>query len=125
MGKIRKNANIYSKDGVLLRKVGPKGVLEDYSIEELEVLIDELGSNKDDNGNIKDPVAFNNACSMLLFMYNKYGNPHKDELLKRLTTPKDEVTEALKEVDTEVSENVEPKDSKESEYIDFEEIKND
>lgn len=121
MGKIRKNANIYNKDGVLLRKVGPKGVLEDYSIEELEDLIDELGNDKDENGNIKDPTAFNNACSMLLHMYNKYGNPHKHELLDRLKTNKDDVEEALKEVDEEVSETQE----KESEYVEFEEIKND
>lgn len=125
MGKIRKNANIYSRDGELIRKVNDKGVLEEYSIEELEALIDKLGADKDENGNIKDAVAFNNACSMLMYMYNKYGNPHKDELLKRLMTPKDEVKEALEEVNEEVSKDVEPEDSKESEYIDFEEIKND
>jgi len=121
MGKIRKNANIYSKDGELIRKIGPKGTLEPYTIEELEDLIDKLGEDKDENGNIKDAAAFNNACAMLLQMYAKYGNPHKQELLDRLKTSKDDVEEALKEVDEEVSKAQE----KESEYVEFEEIKND
>lgn len=115
MGKIRKNANIYDREGNLIRKVNDNGTLEKYSIEELEALIDKLGNDKDEEGNIKDPVAFNNASSMLLYMYNKYGNPHREELLKRLITPKDEVTEALAEVNEEL-------DEKESEYVDFEEI---
>lgn len=117
MGKIRKNANIYSKDGELIRKVGPKGTLEPYTIEELEDLIDKLGEDKDKDGNIKDAVAFNNACAMLLQMYAKYGNPHKQELLDRIRTSKDDVTEALEEVDKEVSEN-------ESEYVEFEDVPN-
>ena len=108
MGKIRKSANIYSRDGELIRKVSDKGTLEPYTIEELEDLIDKLG---------EDAAAFNNACAMLLQMYAKYGNPHKQELLDRIRTSKDDVTEALEEVDKEVSEN-------ESEYVEFEEVPN-
>ena len=36
MGKICKFANLYDKDGNLIRKVNDKGVLENYSIEEFK-----------------------------------------------------------------------------------------
>lgn len=54
MGKICKYANIYStekdNDGKykLIRKVNNNGVLENYTMEELEQLVDDLGNNKDE-----------------------------------------------------------------------------
>ena len=51
MGKINKYANIYNNDGNIIRKLNDKGVLEDYTMEELEKLVDELGNDKDENNN--------------------------------------------------------------------------
>lgn len=88
MGKIYKYANIYDKNCTsdnckdhIIRRVNVNGVLEDYTMEELEKLVDDLGNDKDEDGKIKDPKAFNNASSMLLQYYEKYGYPHKDELI--------------------------------------------
>ena len=65
MGKINKYANIYNKDGNIIRKLNNEGMLEDYTMEELEKLVDELGNDKDENNNIRDKIAFNNASKML------------------------------------------------------------
>ena len=49
MGKINKYANIYNNDGNIIRKLNDKGVLEDYTMEELEKLLaglDESGFHK-------------------------------------------------------------------------------
>ena len=73
MGKICKYANIYStekdNDGKykLIRKINNNGVLEDYTMEELEQFVDDLGNDKDEDGKIKNKLEFNNASSMLFF----------------------------------------------------------
>lgn len=109
MGKINKYANIY-KDGKLVRHVNDKGVLENYTIEEVEQLVDQLGNDKDENGKIKDKIAFNNANSWLFKMYSEHGNPHEEELLKALQeyktkkTSKEEVEEKLRETIADVDE---------------------
>ena len=70
MGKICKYANIYStekdNDGKykLIRKVNNNGVLEDYTMEELEQLVDDLGNDKDEDGKIKNKLAFNNSANI-------------------------------------------------------------
>ena len=89
MGKISKYSNLYDKDGNFLHKPG------NYSIEELEELIDTLDKNSRE---------FANATSILMHMYEQKGNPHRDELIQKLIeqsktkTTKDEVIKALKDI---------------------------
>ena len=92
MGKISKYSNLYDKDGNFLHKPG------NYSIEELEELIDTLDKNSKE---------FANATAILMHMYEKKGNPHRDELIQKLIeqsktkTTKDEIINALKDIDDE------------------------
>ena len=97
MGKISKYSNLYDKNGNFLHKPG------NYSIEELEELIDTLDKNSKE---------FANATAILMHMYEQKGNPHRDELIQKLIeqsktkTTKDEVINALKDIDiTESSDS--------------------
>lgn len=97
MGKISKYSNLYDKDGNFLHKPG------NYSIEELEELIDTLDKNSKE---------FANATAILMHMYEQKGNPHRDELIQKLIeqsktkTTKDEVVNALNDIkDEETREN--------------------
>lgn len=98
MGKISKYSNLYDKDGNFLHKPG------NYSIEELEELIDTLDKNSKE---------FANATAILMHMYEQKGNPHRDELIQKLIeqsktkTTKSEVINALKDIniDEETREN--------------------
>ena len=89
MGKISKYSNLYDKDGSFLHKPG------NYSIEELEELIDTLDKNSKE---------FANATAILMHMYEQKGNPHRDELIQKLIeqpktkTTKSEVINALKDI---------------------------
>ena len=89
MGKISKYSNLYDKDGNFLHKPG------NYSIEELEELIDTLDKNSRE---------FANATAILMHMYEQKGNPHRDELIQKLIeqsktkTTKAEVINALKDI---------------------------
>ena len=89
MGKISKYSNLYDKDGNFLHKPG------NYSIGELEELIDTLDKNSRE---------FANATAILMHMYEQKGNPHRDELIQKLIeqsktkTTKDEVINALKDI---------------------------
>ena len=89
MGKISKYSNLYDKDGNFLHKPG------NYSIEELEELIDTIDKNSKE---------FANATAILMHMYEQKGNPHRDELIQKLIdqsktkTTKDEVINALKDI---------------------------
>lgn len=122
MGKINKYANIYDKDGNLLRHVGEDGKLKNYTTEELEQLLDKLAEDKDENGNVKDPQALNNVNAMLFQYYQKYG-PSKS-LLDKLNTYKktdtEQVTKALEDVNTEMKTLSE--DDKEALYEDMKKI---
>lgn len=98
MGKISKYSNLYDKDGNFLHKPG------NYSIEELEELIDTLDKNSKE---------FANATAILMHMYEQKGNPHRDELIQKLIeqsktkTTKAEVVNALNDIkDEETRENV-------------------
>lgn len=139
MSKINKYANLYDRDGNLIRHIDEKtGKLEDYTLEELEELVDKLANDKDEDGKVRNPMALNNANWVLMLYYQKYGNPHIEELLKKhasqKTTDEDfkdkikEVMEELKaeeeaekpdpnEIVSHVESNLDP------EYVDFEEIK--
>lgn len=141
MGKINKYANIY-KDGELIRHVNEDGRLDSYTISEVEELVDKLANDKDENGNMKDQSALNNANSWLFGMYQKYGNPHESELLEMLKknserkTQKEEIEEKLKELDLDINKsqtdnatedvaNSEPVQRPETimdQYVDFEEV---
>lgn len=89
MGKISKYSNLYDKDGNFLHKPG------NYSIEELEELVDTLDKNS---------LEFANATAILMHMYEQKGNPHRDELIQKLIeqsktkTTKTEVINALKDI---------------------------
>lgn len=116
MGKICKYANIYSKDCTssnckehIIRHVDENGVLKDYTMEELEQLVDKLGNDKDDKDKIRNIEAFNNASSVLLQYYQKYGYPHKEELFNILNSTKqrpieEQVTDALNDTYDEYEE---------------------
>lgn len=92
MGKISKYSNLYDKNGNFLHKPG------NYSIEELEELIDTLDKNSKE---------FANATSILMHMYEQKGNPHRDELIQKLIeqsktkTTKAEVVNALNDIKDE------------------------
>lgn len=89
MGKISKYSNLYDKDCNFLHKPG------NYSIQELEDLIDTLDKNSKE---------FANATAILMHMYEQKGNPYRDELIQKLIeqsktkTTKAEVINALKDI---------------------------
>lgn len=92
MGNISKYSNLYDKDGNFLHKPG------NYSIEELEELIDTLDKNSKE---------FANATAILMHMYEQKGNPHRNELIQKLIeqsktkTTKTEVINALNDIKDE------------------------
>lgn len=92
MGKISKYINLYDKDGNFLHKPG------NYSIEELEELIDTLDKNSKE---------FASATAILMHMYEQKGNPHRDELIQKLIeqsktkTTKAEIVDALNDLEDE------------------------
>ena len=109
MGKISKYSNLY-KDNTLIRSVNDKGVLEKYTLKEVQDLVDKLGTEKDENGRIKDQDGFNNASYILMQMYNdpKYNDEKENfikELNDRLRVNKEEVTRSLDELDRETTKN--------------------
>lgn len=136
MSKINKYANLYDKDGNLIRHIDEKtGKLEDYTLEELEELLDKLANDKDENGKVKNPMALNNVNYMLMLYYQKYGNPHIEEWLKKANASKSEdeqFKEKIKEVMDELKSEEESDPNEivshvetnlDPEYVDFEEIK--
>lgn len=99
MGKISKYSNLYDKDGKLIRSVDSvSGRLDDYTIEELENLVDELAKDETKR------TEYINSMSVLMHMYETKGNPHKDEIFKKINeqsktkTTKAEVINALKDI---------------------------
>lgn len=98
MGKICKYSNLYDKNGNFLHKPG------NYSIEELEELIDTLDKNS---------RQFAYTTEILMHMYHQKGNPHKDEILQKINecvneyaktkTTKAEVVEALNETNDQIA----------------------
>lgn len=101
MGNINKYSNLYNKDNEIIKSVNDKGILTDYSIKELEDLVDSL-----DDGNEK-----NNAMSILQQMYTnpktkedkEYVDQMRKDLLERLkantSTKKEDVVKSLGEVE--------------------------
>lgn len=124
MGNINKYSNLYNKDNEVIKSVNDKGILTDYSIKELEDLVDSL-----DDGNEK-----NNAMSMLQQMYanpktkedKEYVDQMRKDLLERLkantSTKKEDVVKSLGEVEEALTE---PTTDTMDEYVDYEEVKDD
>lgn len=101
MGKISKYSNLYDKDGKLIRSVDSiSGRLDDYTIEELENLVDELAKDETKR------TEYTNSMSVLMHMYETKGNPHKNEIVNKINeyvktkTTKAEVINALKDINT-------------------------
>lgn len=99
MGKISKYSNLYDKDGKLIRSVDSiSGRLDDYTIEELENLVDELAKDETKR------TEYTNSMSVLMRMYETKGNPHKNEIVNKINeyvktkTTKAEVINALKDI---------------------------
>lgn len=124
MGTINKYSNLYNKDNEVIKSVNDKGILTDYSIKELEDLVDSL-----DDGNEK-----NNAMSILQQMYTnpktkedkEYVDQMRKDLLERLkantSTKKEDVVKSLGEVEEALTE---PTNDTMDEYVDYEEVKDD
>lgn len=115
MGKISKYSNLYDKDGKLIRSVDSvSGRLDDYTIEELENLVDELAKDETKR------TEYTNSMSVLMHMYETKGNPHKNEIVNKINeyvktkTTKAEVINALKDVNVTES-NDSSKDIKDEE----------
>ena len=150
----QKYANTY-KNGEIISKKDENGVTRDYTIQEVEELIDKLSEDKDENGKVKDPESLNNAVKVLMQLYRKYGNPHEKDIIEAIKkaqegkTLEEQKQEALQELDEHLStdnteslvlddndgtrdesdnEPVEVKDPEtmySEEYVDFEEVKED
>lgn len=102
MGKISKYSNLYDKDGKLIRSVdSASGRLDDYTIEELENLVDELAKDETKR------TEYTNSMSVLMHMYETKGNPHKGEIVNKINeyvktkTTKAEVINALNDIKDE------------------------
>lgn len=139
MGKVSKFSNIYSTDGEILRHVDEEtGTLKNYTTEELEQLVDKLGEDKDENGEVRNKQAFMNAQQMLMQYYMRYGNPHEEEIKAKLEEYakqrgiEEQVQKAMDELKEELIE--EPKTQEDmmvdraglattmDEYIEYEEV---
>ena len=124
MGNINKYSNLYNKDNEVIKSVNDKGILTDYSIKELEDLVDSL-----DDGNEK-----NNAMSILQQMYTnpktkedkEYVDQMRKDLLERLkantSTKKEDVFKSLVEIEEALTE---PTNDTMDEFVDYEEVKDD
>lgn len=102
MGKISKYSNLYDKDGKLIRSVDSvSGRLDDYTIEELENLVDELAKDETKR------TEYTNSMSVLMHMYETKGSPHKNEIVNKINeyvgtkTTKSEVINALNDIKDE------------------------
>lgn len=117
MGKINKFANLYDRNGKLIRHTDEDGVLKNITIPELEKMIDEYPEDG-------DALALDNMKMALFQMYNKYGDPHREELIKRILeeqakrTKPEEVTEKLQEL----NDTLEEEKTDDFEYMDTENV---
>lgn len=117
MGKINKFANLYDRNGKLIRHTDKDGVLKNITIPELEKMIDEYPKDG-------DALALDNMKMALFQMYNKYGDPHREELIKRILeeqakrTKPEEVTEKLQEL----NDTLEEEKTDDFEYMDTENV---
>lgn len=139
-----KYANWYDAQGNVVNKKDQYGKTRNYTIEELEELVDKLAEDKDEDGRVKNPEALNNANAILFQMYQKYGNPHEQDILEAIKKAQERKTtveakeKALQEVAAELdstesttTEDIPVGDGKNDdrhddlygEYVEFEEVK--
>lgn len=121
MSKINKYANLYDKDGNLLKKAP----LTDYTIEETEKLVDDLTEQyKNDPENKDLKLRLDNAAQYLYGLYLRYGNPHEKELVERIKqaankdVSEDQIKEALNAVSDELKKTYNT-DTNDDEYVEF------
>lgn len=121
MSKINKYANLYDKDGNLLKKAP----LTDYTIEETEKLVDDLTEQyKNDPENKDLKLRLDNAAQWLYGLYLRYGNPHEKELVERIKqaankdVSEDQIKEALNAVSDELKKTYNT-DTNDDEYVEF------
>lgn len=121
MSKINKYANLYDKDGNLIKKAP----LTDYTIEETEKLVDDLTEQyKNDPENKDLKLRLDNAAQWLYGLYLRYGNPHEKELVERIKqaankdVSEDQIKEALNAVSDELKKTYNT-DTNNDEYVEF------
>ncbi len=121
MSKINKYANLYDKDGNLLKKAP----LTDYTIEETEKLVDDLTEQyKNDPENKDLKLRLDNTAQYLYGLYLRYGNPHEKELVERIKqaankdVSEDQIKEALNAVSDELKKTYNT-DTNDDEYVEF------
>lgn len=121
MSKINKYANLYDKEGNLLKKAP----LTDYTIEETEKLVDDLTEQyKNDPENKDLKLRLDNAAQWLYGLYLRYGNPHEKELVERIKqaankdVSEDQIKEALNAVSDELKKTYNT-DTNDDEYVEF------
>lgn len=121
MSKINKYANLYDKDGNLLKKAP----LTDYTIEETEKLVDDLTEQyKNDPENKDLKLRLDNAAQYLYGLYLRYGNPHEKELVERIKqaankdVSEDQIKEALNAVSDELKKTYNT-NTNNDEYVEF------
>ena len=121
MSKINKYANLYDKDGNLLKKAP----LTDYTIEETEKLVDDLTEQyKNDPENKDLKLRLDNAAQWLYGLYLRYGNLHEKELVERIKqaankdVSEDQIKEALNAVSDELKKTYNT-DTNDDEYVEF------
>lgn len=143
MKNYSKYANWYDAQGNVINKKDKYGKTRNYTIEEVEELMDKLAQDKDENGNVRNPKALNNVNRVLMQMYQKYGNPHEKEIIEALKKAQERKTtveakeKALQEVAAELDstestttvdisvgdgKNDDRYDDLYGEYVEFEEI---
>lgn len=109
MAKINKFANLYNKEGNLLRKAP----LENVTIEELEKMIDEYKGDKSSK-------EYQNLIYSLMNLYDKYGNPHEQELIDRIKeygNNKDSDERAVREALEELSDELDKDEATEPDEV--------
>lgn len=121
MSKINKYANLYDKDGNLIKKAP----ITDYTIEETEKLVDDLTEQyKNDPENKDLKLRLDNAAQYLYGLYLRYGNPHEKELVERIKqaankdVSEDQIKEALNAVSDELKKTYNT-NTNDDEYVEF------
>lgn len=121
MGKVSKYSNLYDQNGVLLRHVDEKGILRDYTLEELESYTATLDPST---------LAYRNCTSVLIEWYQHprtkedqaYVQKKQQELLDKLKKQAEEnkkknpdsVKQALEETNKELDNMLIGEDPNES-----------
>lgn len=128
MSKIDPNANLYDRDGNLIKKAP----ITNFTIEETEKLVDDLSEkHKENPENEEISTQLDNAVQYLQKLYILYGNPHKDEIVAKMKqyANKDVTEQEIVDALNTVVEALEPSkeepktynvDSNESEYVEYE-----